>query len=93
MKLNTDQLGKLNSFIKENWKPPATCNVCKSNNWNIADSVYELREFHGGGLVVGGGGGGIVPLCPVTCNTCGNTVLINPLVAGIDLGGEKNDSK
>ena len=92
MKLNDKQHQQLNEHIKKSWKPPATCQVCKSNNWNIADSVYELREFHGGDLVVGGSGG-IVPLCPVTCNTCGNTVLINPLIAGIDLGGKKNDSK
>ena len=28
-------------------------------------------------------GGPIVPLAPVTCNNCGNTILLNALIAGI----------
>ncbi|HBR18278.1 MAG TPA: hypothetical protein DD725_11880 [Deltaproteobacteria bacterium] len=56
MKLNDEQFKALQEHIQKNWKPPVACPVCRNNNWNIADHVYELREFFGGGLVVGSGG-------------------------------------
>ncbi|HHC6778578.1 TPA: hypothetical protein ACN33Q_004798 [Vibrio parahaemolyticus] len=89
MKLNQQQRDRLNQHLAENWQAPVACSVCRSNNWGVSDHVYELREFNGGAMTFGGSGG-IVPLCPVSCNNCGNTVLINPLIAGIDLGGEQN---
>jgi hypothetical protein len=50
--------------------------------------IYELREFHGGNMVIGGNSS-IVPLVPVTCKVCGNTVLFNPLIVGISLNEVK----
>jgi hypothetical protein len=88
MKLNEQQQADLKSHISENWKSPAECQVCKKNSWNISNFVYELREFSNGNLVIGGSSG-IFPVCPVTCNSCGNTIFINPLIAGIII----NDSK
>lgn len=41
--------------------------------------VFELREFNDGNFVLGGPNSSIVPLIPVTCDKCGNTVLINAL--------------
>lgn len=93
MKLTDEQMKKLQDHIQENWKAPVRCPVCWSNEWNLSNHIYELREFQRGSLSVGSGSGGIVPLSPVICETCGNTVLINPLVAGIDLGGKGNESK
>lgn len=81
MKLDDKQREKLLKHLQEKWKPPATCPVCKSNTWDVSKEIYELREFQGGGLVLGGSP--IVPLVPVTCTTCGNTVLLNALVAGV----------
>ena len=86
MKLDEKQRDKLVKFLQEKWKPPASCTVCRSNTWDVSKEIYELREFQGGGLVVGPGP--IVPVVPVTCTTCGNTVLLNALVAGIELKGE-----
>ena len=59
MKLSAEQQKQLQEHIANNWQPPAHCPVCKNNNWNLPDHVYELREFQGGGLVIGGGSGGI----------------------------------
>lgn len=43
--------------------------------------MYELREFHGGSMVIGGSA--LIPIVPVTCDNCGNTVLINGIMAGV----------
>ncbi|MGJ8593073.1 MAG: hypothetical protein ACSHXF_11015 [Aquaticitalea sp.] len=56
------------------------CPMCGSNGWNVSDNVYELREFHGGNLVLGNGP--IYPIIPVSCNNCGNSVMVNALMAG-----------
>lgn len=84
MKLSEVQHKQLLDHLHSKWKAPAVCPVCKSNDWEVPLGVYELREFHGGGMVVGGGSS-IIPLSPITCKVCGNTVLINPLVAGVSL--------
>ena len=89
MKLTKLQLEKLKQHLADKWKTPVACAVCGENNWNVSDGLYELREFHGGSMVIGGSA--IIPVSPVTCNTCGNTVLINPLIAGIELKGGKNE--
>jgi predicted Zn-ribbon and HTH transcriptional regulator len=87
MKLSEKQYKILTDHLAEKWKAPVACPVCKSNDWDVPKEVYELREFHGGGMVIGGSS--IIPVSPVTCKVCGNTVMINPLIAGIDLGGDK----
>lgn len=84
MRLTEEQKKKMVEYIQQKWAPPSTCPVCKQNNWNVSSEVYEFREFHGGSMVIGGKSG-IVPLIPVTCNYCGNTVLFNALIAGLDL--------
>ena len=56
-----------------------SCPMCGSNSWYVADKVYELREFHNGNLMVGGVP--IFPVIPVTCNNCGNSVMVSALMA------------
>lgn len=84
MKLTKDQREKIDSFIKNKWALPPTCPICHKNSWNISPEVFELRSFQGGSMVIGGKSG-IMPLIPVTCNECGNTILFNALIAGLDL--------
>ena len=83
MKLNEQQHQQVLKAVQEKWKAPAACPVCRSNNWDVSREVYELREFQGGNLVLGASA--LVPLVPVTCGVCGNTVLLNALVLGVDL--------
>jgi hypothetical protein len=47
-----------------------------------------MTEFTQAGLVLGGP---VVPLAPVTCNNCGNTVLLNALMAGVVTTPEKKE--
>jgi hypothetical protein len=56
------------------------CAQCGTAVWQVQDAIFELRGFSGGSLVVGGA---IIPLIPVTCANCGNTVLVNAILAGV----------
>ncbi len=77
MKLTSEQQQKLISKLNEIWKNK-TCEICTSTSWNINDTVFELREFHGGNMVIGGNSS-IQPLISLTCNNCGNTKLLNAI--------------
>jgi predicted nucleic-acid-binding Zn-ribbon protein len=56
------------------------CAQCGSTNWELQDSIFELRQFRGGTLVVDGP---LIPVVPVVCRNCGNTVLVNGLIARV----------
>ena len=58
------------------WKNPP-CSICQSQSWNLADIVFELREFNQGNMVVGAP---VMPVIAITCNKCGNTLLLNAIV-------------
>lgn len=70
---------KIIDHLKDKWQN-RTCPLCGHGNWNVSDSVYELREFNDGALMVGGAP--IVPVVPVTCNNCGNTIMVNAILSG-----------
>lgn len=65
---------KLIDHLKEKWKD-APCPMCGNKSFQVADKVFELREFAGGDFLVGGGP--LIPIIPVTCENCGNTIMIN----------------
>jgi len=91
MKLTLDQRQMIDTFIKNKWTLHPKCPICHKNSWNVSPELFELRSFHGGSMVIGGKGG-IVPLILVTCVNCGNTILINALIAGLDIKGDiKNE--
>ncbi|RYD44559.1 MAG: hypothetical protein EOP85_09370, partial [Verrucomicrobiaceae bacterium] len=56
------------------WQGPSFCPICKSNNWSVSRELYELRPFADGNIRLGEIG--VAPVVPVTCATCGNTLLI-----------------
>jgi hypothetical protein len=56
------------------------CPMCGVNSWSVQDSTYQLLEFNQGTLVVGGP---VIPIVPVVCNNCGNTILVNAIIAGL----------
>lgn len=69
---------KVISFLSEKWGEKK-CPMCNHDAWEVQDKVFQLSEFHQGNLVVGGP---LVPVIPVTCTNCGNTILVNALIAG-----------
>jgi len=80
MPMNEKQQKRLQDFINNKLKPPTTCPLCHAQQWNFADTIWELRDFSGGNLRVGGP---VFPVLSMTCSRCGHTLFINALVAGI----------
>lgn len=56
------------------------CPLCGKQDWAVAGTVFELREFHGADNFIIGSGP-IQPVVPITCMNCGNTILINPMIS------------
>ena len=70
---------KLIAFLQTKWGENK-CPMCRQGNWSVQNDVYELREFHGGNMVIGNSA--IIPIIPITCDNCANTVLVNAIMAG-----------
>jgi RNase P subunit RPR2 len=80
MKLNKEQQDKLITKLNQVWKNKV-CEVCNQANWMIDDTLFELREFHGGRTVLGSGA--IKPLITISCTSCGNTKMMNAIQLGL----------
>ena len=80
MKLSEEQTKKVISFMQDFFKNP--CNVCQKKEWIFNDTIFEIREFHGGSFLVGGKSI-IYPVVIVTCKTCGNTLFFNAIQLGL----------
>lgn len=78
---------KLVEHLRTKWHG-RSCPMCNAGTWNVQNSTYQLLEFNQGGLVLGGP---VIPVIPIVCSNCGNTLLINAITAGIvasDSGGQ-----
>lgn len=74
MKVNQE---KLIQAINEKWMSK-NCPLCGKNNWNIGTNmVTMLGVSENTSIRIGGE---ITPVVAITCNECGNTIYINPLV-------------
>lgn len=71
---------KLIANLQSKWGS-RSCPMCGKGPWSVQDSVFQLMEFKEGvGLVLGGP---IIPVIPVICSNCGNTVLVNAVIGGV----------
>lgn len=80
MKLHKEQQNKLLSKLNQVWNNKV-CEVCAQKNWMIHDTLFELREFHGGQTVLGSGA--IQPFITISCTSCGNTKMMNAIQLGL----------
>ncbi len=71
---------KIIGHLNSKWEG-RSCQMCGTGKWNVSDSIFELREYNQGNMVIGGGP--IIPIVPVTCENCGNTILVNAIKAGL----------
>jgi hypothetical protein len=70
---------RLIEHLRKKWKGHP-CNMCGIGDWNVQDVAYELRQVSAAALALGGP---LIPVIPVVCNNCGNTVLVNAITAGV----------
>jgi hypothetical protein len=73
---------RLRHWLEEHWgteEGKGACPMCGTNSWTLGDAA-ELRAYEEGVLHIGGR---VYPVMPVVCVNCGNTVLINAILAGV----------
>ncbi len=80
MKLNDEQKKILETRLR--FLNKASCPLCEGKKWVIHDTIFEIREFHGGNFVVGGKSA-IIPVVSVSCATCGHTLFFNAIQIGL----------
>lgn len=68
---------KLISAINKTWMTK-TCPMCGKNSWTIGDQMIAMVNVGEDKSIQLGGE--FMPLVPMVCGNCGNTILINPLV-------------
>ena len=76
MKINnaTDYINNLERIWNEK-----QCPICKKSNWLVQEEIFELPEYHGGGVVIGSGK--IFPVVPVICRECVYTFFMNAFMS------------
>ena len=78
MQLNTEGRARLQTHLQTVLRHP--CAVCGNGNWQVDDTIFELRQFAGGGVTTQGA---IKPVVTITCNGCGNVLFMNALTTGV----------
>jgi hypothetical protein len=68
-------------FLKDNWKN-RPCPMCGNLEWKIQGAVFQLVPW-GEDHVVTVAGTANVPVVPVICTQCGNTLIVSAKIAGL----------
>ena len=74
MKISNEQIQKLISAYK-----PYMCPLCHNNNWMIGDTIFYLNEYN----KIAFEKQAQLPVFPITCDKCGNTLFVNAIMANI----------
>lgn len=82
MQLTSEQSERLIRFLNERSNGNITCSICGHHSWGVNDKIFQMLEYQKGGIVFGGNMD-LLPVIPVTCNNCGNTIFVNAIKAGI----------
>jgi len=73
-------------YLQLKWGESRECPMCGNRSWEVSLKTFELREFHEGNMILGVGP--IMPVIPVTCKNCGNTIFLNAIQAGFIKAGK-----
>lgn len=88
MTLSKEETDTLLEHINDKWEVP-NCRYCGENEWSASGKIF-LRLSKEGELDLTGES---QPTAPLVCMNCGNTVLINLVVAGVFDGSEAPDDE
>lgn len=86
--MNDNDVKKTIQWLTEKWGD-RPCPMCGAISWQVESHAYQMMEFSDGNLVVGGP---VMPLIPVICRHCGNTILVNAILCGV-VKNEKKEQK
>ena len=78
MQLNQEGRARFQQHLQNVLRNP--CSVCGAGQWQVEDTMFELREFAGGGITAQGS---VKPVVAATCNNCGHVLFMSPLTTGI----------
>jgi hypothetical protein len=77
----------IKDHIQNNLRNPA-CTICGGLDWEFTDTLYEMREFKGGGMVIGSNVNMLVFIALI-CRGCLHTELFNALAIAIAIEKSK----
>ncbi len=82
-------LAKVIDFLQAKWMN-RPCPMCGSDGWAVQQGMFALLELRDESTAVGNSlpkpvtsAAQVVPVVPVVCKSCGNTVLISAIVANV----------
>ena len=77
---------KLIDHLKDKWGD-RPCPMWGATDWSLPATLYRLVEFNEGLIF----GGHIIPIVPIMCTNCGNTQLVNAIIAGATKAKDKSE--
>jgi hypothetical protein len=80
MALDPETTQKLIEHLKRTWTVQA-CPMCRQNNWEIHGQV--TLSLTAGSTGRSSGAGQSLPCAAVICQVCGNSVIVNLVVAAV----------
>lgn len=82
MTLTDEQVQRVADHLRAMAPDGFMCPICGERHWIINNVVVETREFNQGNLFPPGQTS-LIPLIPLTCARCSNTMFINALALGL----------
>lgn len=83
---------KMIDFLQEKWGDKKPCPMCGGTDWEIFGKTFSPIEFTEG-TPIGRGGRIAVPVVPIVCTTCGNTILVSAIVSGFMEADEPSERR
>lgn len=79
-RLTPEDQERVVSWLQARWGVTPECPFHGRTSWQIGETLVQTVQYSPSGFLVGGL---VYPLIVVTCSTCGFTVLVNAVLAGI----------
>jgi hypothetical protein len=80
-RISNQQREKFSNWINSRAPLIGKCSICGHRQWTLLDHFVDLPVYRGGNIVLGAGPH--YPNIGIICGNCGNTQLINAVLAGI----------
>jgi hypothetical protein len=91
-RLTSDHRRKFQEHIDKKTHLIGKCSVCSSRSWTLLDHFVQMPLYHTDGNIYMGGGPAY-PNVGIVCTNCGNTQLINAIMAGVLDSGPSEPKK